>query len=181
VAIDTIRRQILIACLPLALCACAGCDVGAPNLAGRTEEEPPRPAAEIQVADPRATPQLVSGWYRVEEGAWRWTARKFAAVLRPPIGAARTGAILKLNFTLPDVVISRSRSVTLSASVRGTRLAPETYSKPGKSVYTREVPAALLTGHEVRIDFELDKAMMPGNGDRRELGIVADLVGLETK
>jgi hypothetical protein len=45
----------------------------------------------------------------------------------------------------------------------------------------REVPAALLTGHEVRIDFELDKAMVPGNGDPRELGIVADLVGLETK
>ena len=180
-AIDAIRRQILIAALPLVLAACAGCDIGSPNLDGRTEEEPPRSAAEIQVADPRSTPQLVSGWYPIEQHAWRWTARRFAVNLRPPIQSANTGATLKLNFTLPDVVMSRFHSVTLSASVRGTRLAPETYDKPGKWAYARELPAALLQGREVRIDFELDKALPPGKVDRRELGLIADRVGLETK
>jgi len=31
----------------------------------------------------------------------------------------------------------------------------------------------------VHIDFELDKVMIPGNGDTRQLGVVADRVGLD--
>ena len=155
----------------------SGC--AAPDLSDRTEEEPPQPSTGVQVADSRAGRQLISGWYKVEFNAWRWTARKFSVELRPPIGAAVRGATLTLNFTLPVVVISQLGSVTLSASVQGSRLAPETYRTAGKALYARKVPAGLLSGKTVRVDFELDKVMAPGKGDSRELGIVADWVGLE--
>jgi hypothetical protein len=178
-----LRRRILISSAFLSLAAIAGCKSGALDLANRTEEEvtPPSLAGGIEVADPRAASQLVSGWRIVENNAWRWTARKFAVVLRPPIGAARRGAMLRLNFTLPQVVFSRFKAVTLTASIQGTRLAPETYNQPGAAVYTREVPASLLSGHSARIDFELDHAFIPDYGDPRELGLIAHRVALESK
>jgi len=174
---------ILIVSLLLSASFATGCKSQEPNLAGYTEEEtaPPRAAAGIQVADPRAASQLVSGWWDVEDHAWRWTARKFAVVLRAPIGAARRGATLRFSFTLPDVVFSHFKSVTLSASVQGKPLAPETYRRPGAALYTREIPAGLLSAPEVRIDFGLDDAFSPGNGDPRELGVIAHRLGLESQ
>jgi hypothetical protein len=154
---------------------------GPPDLSNRTEEEPPQPSTEIQVADPAASPQLTSGWYNVERNSWRWTAGKFSVALRPPIGSAVRGASLTLHFNVPEVVISQLRSVTLSASIQGTRLTPETYPTAGKAVYARDVPASLLNGDTVLIDFALNRVMVPGHGDTRELGIIADRVGLEAK
>ena len=132
-AIDGIRRQFLTALLIAALGFLAGC--GPSDLAGRTEEEPPQPSAEIQVADPLASSQLISGWYNVERNSWRWTARKFAVVLRPPIGSAVNGATLNFGFTVPDAVITRLHSVTLCAFIQTTRLAPKTYQTSGKVNY----------------------------------------------
>jgi hypothetical protein len=181
VAIETVRRQVLTSCLPLVVCALAGCKSGALDLAGRTEEEPPRPAlaARIHVADPQTSSQLVSGWYKVEQNAWRWTARKFTVVVRPPVGAARRGAILRFNFTLPDLLVSQLKAVTLSAAVQGTELAPETYRKPGDCVYVREVPPGVFSDRAVRIDFALNRALLPRNTEKRELGVVARYLGLE--
>jgi hypothetical protein len=178
-----LRRLILIVPLLLSASFATGCKSGEPDFTGYTEEEAPSPraAAGIQVADPRAAPQLVSGWWDVEDHAWRWTARKFAVVLRAPIGAARRGVTLRFRFTLPDVVFSHFKAVTLSASVEGTALAPETYREPGPRVYARDVPSNLLSAHSVRIDFALDKAFSPGKGDSRELGLIADRLGLESK
>ena len=38
-----------------------------------------------------------------------------------------------------------------------------------------------LRGDLVRVDFHLDKAMPPANGDMRQLGVVARSVALEAK
>ena len=185
-AIESAALPSLILIVPLLLSAsfATGCKSREPDLAAYTEEEaasPPRPAAGIQVADPRAVPQLVSGWWDVEDHAWRWTARKFAVVLRAPIGASRRGATLRFSFTLPDVVFSHFKSVTLTSSVEGKPLAPETYRRPGAALYTREIPAHLLSAPAVRIDFGLDNAFSPGNGDPRVLGVVAHRLGLESQ
>jgi hypothetical protein len=178
VGIDAARCQILIC--SLALCA-AGCRRASPDLAGYTLEEPPRQAVALDLGDPASASQLVSGWYPVERNAWRWTARNFAVVLRPPPAAARKGAILRFRFSLPDMVLSRLKQLTLSASVLGTRLAPETYHRVGPAIYQRDVSAALLPGESVRIDFSLDKALPAGDFDPRELGVIANQVGLETR
>lgn len=135
----------------------------------------------MMVAEPQAAPQLVSGWYEGAPKLWRWTAKRFAALLGTPPGAARNGGVLKLNFALPEVLLSQLKAVTLSASVGGTILEPETYRRPGEAVYAREVPANVLTGDSTRVDFWVDKAFVPGNADKRELGVIAIRLALESK
>jgi hypothetical protein len=146
-----------------------------------TEEEAPRMASIIHMSDPKTATQLVSGFYDVEQNAWRWAQKRFSVVLRPPLGSPQRGAALNLKFTVPDVTISRLQKVTLSAAVNSSPLAPETYSKPGEYTYSRDVPPNLLTGEAARIDFTLDKAMAPSDADQRELGVVVLSVGLELK
>ena len=184
-AIERAALPRLILLVPLLLSAsfATGCKSREPDLEAYTEEEaaPPRAAAGIQVADPRAAPQLVSGWWDVEDHAWRWTTRKFAVVLRTPIGAARRGATLRFRFTLPDVVFSRFKEIKLAASMQGKPLAPETYLQPGTALYTRDITADLVSTPSVRIDFELDHSFTPGNGDSRDLGVIARSMGLESK
>jgi hypothetical protein len=147
-----------------------------------TVEEAPGLASTIHLGDPRMAAQIVSGLYGVENGAWRWSARRFAVVLRPPAGSAQKGAILRVKLTVPPVIAEREKSVTLTAAVAKSPLPPETYSKAGDYTFQRDVPANLLTGSDpVRVDFELDKALAPSDADSRELGVVVLAIGLESK
>ena len=146
-----------------------------------TNEEAPALASVVATADPHAAAQFVSGFYGVEQNAWRWTAGKFSVLLRPPRAAAVSGAILQLKFTIPAVAMSKMKGVSLSASVNGAPLPPESYTQAGDFVYSRDVPANLLTGDVARVDFSLDKAMPATPADRRELGLVVAMVGLQSK
>lgn len=177
-AIETTRRQFLIP--TLALCA-AACRKAEPDLSGFTEEEPPHLSSQIRVADPRVALQLLSGWHQVEGNAWRWTARNFAVILRPPPGSATLGAILRFQLSVPSVVITTLKFVTLSASIGSVHLSPETYLQPCDAVYARDIPPSILSGDSVRVDFSLDKAMEPSQADGRELGVIAHSLSLETK
>src|SRR5271157_2393710 len=59
----------------------------------------------LNMSDPRIAGQLVDGFYGVEAGAWRWTARQFSVKLRNPEGAAQKGGTLRLVLTVPPAVI----------------------------------------------------------------------------
>ena len=177
-AIEATRRQLFVSSALLCLAACR---TATPDLTGFTEEEPPRLSPSISTSDRGVAAQLVSGWEKIEYNAWRWTNPRFSAVLRPPPGSSTLGATLQFSFSLPEVEMSRLKELTLSASIQGFRLAPETYRAVGEAVYVREVPAAVLSGDSVRVDFALDKPYVPGNGDPRALGLIAKRLGLETK
>jgi hypothetical protein len=170
-------RRLLLAALLVAAPACKHPRVHSTD----TIEEAPRLASSVQMGDRGAAPQLASGFYDIESNAWRWTMQKFAVNLRPPARAAQQGAVLELHLTVPQPSIQKLGSITLSAAIGGAALAPETYSKQGEYIYRRDIPANLLAGDAVRIDFQLDKAMPPGDVDKRELGIVASSVGLVAK
>lgn len=146
-----------------------------------TEEEGQALASVIHVADPRVAPQLVSGFYDVEQNSWRWTKSKFAVTLRPPAGAAQKGATLQVKFNLPEPVTAKVGAVTVSAKVAGTALPPETYAKPGESTFSRDIPASLLNSNAVKVEFALDKFLPPGSVDQRELGIIISTIGFEAK
>jgi len=146
-----------------------------------TEEEPPVLASVVHVADPAAAAQLLKGFHGLEQGSWRWTAGSFAVALQPPARAAERGARLVVKLAIPDVVLQRLKALTLRATIDGTALPPETYSRPGDHVYTREVPSSLFTGKPLVVDFALDKTFAPGGGDQRELGIIVTTIGLEAK
>jgi len=144
------------------------------------QESAPRVASVVRMNDTKASAQLVSGFYPVENGSWRWTAGRFSALLRTPPGAAQSGATLTLAFTVPEIVVKKLGSVTLRASINGTALKPETYTAPGAYEFTADVPASLLTGDSVKVDFALDRSLPP-DVDKRELGIIATSVGLTGK
>jgi hypothetical protein len=135
----------------------------------------------LNTADPRVAPQLLRGFHPIEGNAWRWTAGEFAAVLKPPAGADLKGATLVFRFTVPDTVIRQLHSVKLSASVNGTALAPETYSAAGEQNYSRDVPASVLKGDTATVEFALDKHLPPAGEERRDLGVVATMIGFEAK
>ena len=147
----------------------------------QTVEETPRMSSTVQMGDPSAAAQLVSGFHQIEDNAWRWTQREFTVSLGVPPGAAQNGAVLSLRVSVPPPVIEKLKTVTLTASINGTDLEPETYSRTGSDTYRRNVPPALLTGDTVQVNFRLDKAMQPGGGDLRELGLVTLSAGLEAK
>ncbi|MDQ6675832.1 MAG: hypothetical protein M3Z09_00885 [Acidobacteriota bacterium] len=167
----------LLLALLLAVSACKNKD----RVRVQTEEEPARLASMLAMSDPRANAQLITGWYPLEQNAWRWTAGHFSVVLRPPIGSEQSGATLKLKLNVPQPVIDKMKSTTLTATVSGTALPPETYTKSGDYEFVREVPAALLKGDSVKVDFALDKYLAAGAVEGRELGVIATAVGFEHK
>jgi NAD(P)-dependent dehydrogenase (short-subunit alcohol dehydrogenase family) len=106
---------------------------------------------------------------------------QFAVLLKPPAGAEIKGATLVFKFTIPGTVIEQLKPLTLSASVSGTALPPETYSASGDQTYSREVPGTALKGDSVTVEFALDKHLPPQGMDQRELGVVASMIGFEAK
>ena len=113
----------------------------------------------INVNDPRAAVQLTRGFHGLENNSWRWTMKIFTATLRPPANASKTGASLQLKFTLPEVMFNRVGPMSVDARLNGLDLGPQTYSQVGDYIYTRDVPAAALSGDAVSIDFHVDKGL----------------------
>jgi hypothetical protein len=174
------RRLTLAVAALLAALAAPACKRPTPRV--DTIEDENLPALSfVRAADWNARAQLLSGFHQIEEGGWRWTTGKFSVILAPPPGAAQKGARLVLDFSVPEVVIARRKSVTLSAAVEGHPLAPETCPNPGQYTYSRDVPAVVLGASAVKIDFALDKFLAAGEIERRELGVVVRSVALEPK
>jgi hypothetical protein len=138
-------------------------------------------ASMINVYDPRAASQILQGFYPVEGADWRWTQKAFSVSLGPPRAAAQQGAQLELDFAIADAIIQRLKSITLSASIAGLKLAPQTYTAAGQFTYIRDVPADRLRTDTVPVEFTLDKALPPSPSDSRELGLIATQVGLKIK
>jgi hypothetical protein len=146
-----------------------------------TSSAAPAGPTAILMGDPKAATQLISGFHNIENNAWRWTERQFSLSLGVPAGAASAGAILQMRVTVPPPTIEKLGSVKLTGSVNGTDLASQIWSEAGDYVYRSEIPGSLLRANPVKVEFRLDKAIPPGQGDSRELGIIVSTVGLERK
>ena len=163
-----IDRRLVLLCAALLFCACKRT---APP-PGPAEAQPVAPApisASIAAADPNAAVQFVNGFHGIEGNAWRWTMAKFTVALKPPDAGP---GVLNLRFSIPDVISAKLGPLTLSATAGDAALKPETYAKPGDYVYERELPASLAGRESVLVEFTLDKALPPSEGEKRELGIV---------
>ncbi|SPE35219.1 conserved exported hypothetical protein [Candidatus Sulfopaludibacter sp. SbA3] len=173
----------IISCAVLAALALVpvGCKQAKKVQVQQTVEEAPRLASTVPMGDPKLETQLASGFYGIEGNAWRWAARQFTVVLRPPFGASQRGGALQLNLTVPQVIIDKLKNISLTAAIDGSPLAPETYTQAGPYTYKRDLPANLLTADSVKVEFQLDKAMPPTDQDKRELGVVVNSVSLVAK
>ena len=135
----------------------------------------------LNMADPSTAVQLVSGFHAIENNSWRWTMKKFSVILKPPAGSDQNGATLRFRMFLSDDQFKRIDPVTLSADIDGHPLDPEHLAKPGELIYSRVVPAEFLHGASVKVNFSLDKAREPDNTDGRQLGVVAMIIGLQSR
>src|ERR1017187_4372242 len=177
-------RRLVLTLFPLLLIAAlalapAGCKRKRRN--AKTDDQPTGLATMVNAADPRTSVQLLRGFHGLEQNAWRWTAGEFAVTLKPPAGAAQKGATLEFKFVVPGAVINKLKSMTLTASVNGQKLPPETYTKEGEYTLTRDVPASALQQEAVNVDFTLDKFLQATADDMRDLGVIMTMVGFEAK
>lgn len=159
----------------------AGCKHRKPPTPEAAEDQAAQLAATVHTNDPKSAEQLIGGFHQIENKAWRWTAREFSVVLRPPAGTPQLGGVLQVHFSVPAILIEKLTKFTLTPSIAGTALTPETYSKAGDYVYQADVPAGLLKGGAVKVEFALDKAIPPNATDQRELGLIVSSIGLKLK
>jgi hypothetical protein len=148
-----------------------------------TIEEQDAPLKSVVLARlPEDEPQLVAGFYPAEPDGWRWTRGHFTVVLQAPANASTHGAILELALDVPQVVLDQVGPVTVSASIAGQFLAPETRLHPGITPYRRTVPAQVFSQREVVVEFQLDKVVKPYTmpGEDRELGAAMHSAALLT-
>ncbi len=142
----------------------------------RLEEAPPEPEislkSDLPVKDPDALVQLTHGFYGLEEDRWRWTGPDFGVVLAEPEGAVEQGATLQVDLNISEVVLQRLGPITLSATVGGTPIEPQTFSEPGDTTYIRAIPPEQLTGEPIDIEFTTDRALPPEGTDNRELSLI---------
>jgi tRNA (mo5U34)-methyltransferase len=114
---------------------------------------------------PAPVTQLVEGWHVLENGAWRWTKRRFSLTVAP--GARR----LRLKVTVPE---NLELPLTLTARAGGATIATHTIARPGDWECAQLVPP----GAEVLVEFELDRALAPDSTDGRERAIVVRAIEL---
>ncbi len=169
------------------LCALAllasGCSKKANQTAQTDQGEPAVNTplvSSLKMNAPSAKEQLTKGFYQLEAGAWRWTAGNFTITLKTPPGAAQKGATLTLNLVASASVLQQVHSQSLTAAVGSQTLKTEKYLDAGAHTFTADVPASLLTGDTVAIDFSLDNSLPPSPADRRELGIIATAASLDS-
>jgi hypothetical protein len=142
------------------------------------------PASVVHMGDPATANQLLGGFYGVEGGggdnAWRWTGPEFAVALAPPTPAPR-GARLLLRLYFPETQIQKLGPMTLTASLDGQPLAPETYDKGGSYDFIRDIPACFLETNVLPITFSFDPYSAKSETEGRDLGAVVLMASLEAK
>ena len=114
---------------------------------------------------PAPVTQLVDGWHVLENGAWRWTGRRFSLAVAS--GAQR----LSLKVTVPP---NLPLPLTLTARVAGSVIATHIFTQPGESECVQLLPP----GAGVLVEFEADRALSPDATDGRERAILVRSIEL---
>ncbi len=141
------------------------------------------PVSTVRMGDLAVANQLLTGFYGVEgQGAndsWRWTAPEFSLVLAPPPGARDARLLMRLYF--PETQIKKLGPMTLTASIDGEPLPPETFSEAGSHDFVRDVPACFLETNLVPISFSFDTYAPHSAKEARDLAAVVLMAALEPK
>lgn len=151
----------------------ADCDRGAVSAESMAPAEPA--LSYLNLGDIRTRPQLVSGWYAVEDGAWRWMAKEGEAVLRTPAGAP-------VNFEMalyfpPDYMQRAGGPVTVLVAIDGKPFAQEVYIEPGGHQLSKTVNGGFLRSPIAKIRITLNRWLAPSGSEQRELGAVVERLG----
>lgn len=144
-------------------------------------EKGPQLAERINTADEAFASQLLSGFYPVEEKSWRWSKPGFAVALKPP-RQSNKGAILVMQYSLPEAALAQLKETTISPSIDGIPLQPEKCSMTGLLELRREIPADALAGKSsVKVEFQINPFLPASDQDKRDLGLIVHNIGLIKK
>jgi hypothetical protein len=174
----TTMRYRTISLAALLCLAATSCRNKNPIRLEQTIEESRPLVSAIRFSEQSRTDQLVKGFYDLQAGSWRWTAPQFEVVLAAPPDAKTKGAVLTLEFDLPDPSIAGLKEITITGRANRFALAPETYSTTGQHQYRREIPAADIAAPDVVVNISVDKYLTPPE-DGRHLALVVSAIGLE--
>ena len=119
-----------------------------------------------RTSDPPPVTQPVDGWHILENGAWRWTKRRF-----PDRGRPRRPT--------PESQIDRAAESRIAAySHRAAPPEPYSPRTPSPSPAISNAPSKLPPGAEVLVEFEFDRALPPDATDARERAIIVRAIEL---
>ena len=117
---------------------------------------------------PENQQQLLSGFYELEDGAWRWMGERGIASLRVTEGVSQ----FELVFYIHDMAPARRVAVAID----GQTIADETYTETGP--HTLQVPFTPPEKTSVQVLISVDKTFQPP-GDERTLGVYVNAFGLK--
>jgi len=140
-----------------------------------------KPSSTIQMNDTSTAAQLISGFYRLEANAWRWTGKDFSVLLRTPDEAQSNGATVTIKVFVSEKQIKELGTITLRASIGSKELAPRTFSRAGVFEYSVDIPANQAHKPLIWIKYGLDKSTGPSLTDPRELGLVVTSIRADAK
>jgi hypothetical protein len=170
----TIRITLLTVVLAVAGACSKPQDAKSPAAPASTAEAPLY--AYAQTNDLRVAPQLIKGWYQVEEGGWRWMAKESLASLKNP---QTFPAQFEVRLVLPKgTVATVGGPVTFTVLFNDKPFGEETYSKDGSYVFQKSVPPGTVTPGPINVTLRVNRAKPPvPNGDIRELGALVEGFG----
>ena len=154
--------------------ATTSCDRGTAAI----PEAPTDLLSVVEMANPVGLPQLVHGFWKLEDGSWRWVAKRFRVVLQAPASASTRGATVELHFTLPKQVLAGVETVRLAATVNGMTLPYVAFATEGAQTFWRVVPPEAFAVQPVTVEITVSRALPPIPGDERELALVVSKIGL---
>ncbi|HYP14676.1 MAG TPA: hypothetical protein VEQ63_12185, partial [Bryobacteraceae bacterium] len=100
---------------------------------------------------------------------------------RVPPGAPASGAQLSLKLAIPEAILSRVKTTTLTAAIAQKPVGSADYTTPGEYVFKADVPSSLLSSEAVTVDFTLSKYLPGGSTESRDLGVIVSSVSLDAK
>jgi hypothetical protein len=121
----------------------------------------------LRLGDPDAAPQLLSGFYEIQDHAWRWMSGQAAVILKSPDHPTR----FEMTFAIPGP--APARRITIASD--GLALVAQTYPGPGR--YTLTAPVALPAEATAQFVISVDQTFQPPP-DQRRLGIIVVELGL---
>ena len=136
----------------------------------------PESLSYLHLGDIRSRAQLGSGWYAVEDGAWRWMSNQAEATLRPLPIAGPQQFELQLFFP-PDFMTRAGTPVAVSVRLNGHPFATSFYYEPGGHTVAKLVPPELLTQPVTGVSIRVSPSIRPTSTDLRTLGAVVQGLG----
>lgn len=167
--------------LSVFLCGCGDLpEPYAPPAQQPVFEAPAESVRVLKMADPGAATHFVQDISQsLEANTWRWTGKRPTVRVFP--GSNRKLRYF-IDFEIAPATFEQTGPVTVSFIVNDHLLDRIRYTKPGRQLFEKQVPAEWTDPNAyVILAAEIDKLWLPLRRDAPPLGVILMALGLERK